>query len=119
MSRLPADDPSHRGIMAQSLGVVDILVSRKPPEHRLPQHAEQGMPAVFACAGVGEPLAGQIRKAECVVEFAVGKQAGIGGDNRTTKLEGQSAVEIEPERLAVRFTRRVRHAISFQISLTC
>ena len=89
MSRLPADDPSHRGIMAQSLGVVDILVSRKPPEHRLPQHAEQGMPAVFACAGVGEPLAGQIRKAECVVEFAVGKQAGIRGDNRTTKLEGQ------------------------------
>jgi len=76
------------------------------------------MPAVFACAGVGEPLAGQIRKAECVVEFAVGKQAGIGGDNRTTKLEGQSAVEIEPERVAVRFTRQVRHAISFQISLT-
>jgi len=62
--------------MAQSLGVVDILVSRKPPEHRLPQHAEQGMPAVFACAGVGEPLADQIRKAECVVELAVGKQAG-------------------------------------------
>ena len=47
MSRLPADDPWHRGIMAQSLGVVDILVSRKPPEHRLPQHAEQGMPAVL------------------------------------------------------------------------
>ena len=104
MSRLPADDPPHRGILAQSLGVVDILVSRKPPEHRLPQHAEQGMPAVFTCAGVGKPLAGQIRKAECVVEFAVGKQAGIGGDDRTTKLKRQSAVEIEPERLAVRFT---------------
>ena len=77
------------------------------------------MPAVFASAGVGEPLAGQIRKAECVVEFAVGKQPGIGGDDRTTKLKGQSAVEIEPKRLAIRFTRRVRHYISFQISLTC
>ena len=31
MSRLPVDDPSHRGIIAQSLGVVDIFVSRKPP----------------------------------------------------------------------------------------
>jgi hypothetical protein len=25
MSRLPADDPSHRGIMARPLGVVDVL----------------------------------------------------------------------------------------------
>ena len=36
MSRPSADDPSHRGIMAQPLGVVDVLVSGKPTEHRLP-----------------------------------------------------------------------------------
>jgi len=35
-SRLPADDPTHRRIMAQPLGVVHVLVSCKPPEHRLP-----------------------------------------------------------------------------------
>ena len=64
-------------------------------------------------------LAGQIRKAERVVEFAVGKQASIGSDERTTKLKGQSTVEIEPERLAIQFTRWVRHDISFQIGLTC
>ena len=106
MSCLPADDPSHRGIVTQPLGVVDVLVSGKPTEHRLPQHTDKSVPAVLAGAGVGEPLAGQIRKAQCVVEFAVGKQAGIGGDDRTTKLKGQSTVEIEPERLAVRFTPR-------------
>jgi hypothetical protein len=33
-------------------------------------------------------------------------------------LKGQSAVVIEPERLAIRFTRRVRHDITFRISLT-
>ena len=119
MSRLPADDPSHRGIMAKSVGIVDILVSRKAAEHRLPQHAEQGMPAIFARACVGQHLAGQSRQAQRVVEFAIGKQTGIGGHDRTAKLEHQSAVEIEPERPAVRFTRRVRHDISFQISLTC
>ena len=100
--------------MAQPLGVVDVLVSGKPTEHRLPQHTDQRMQAVFAGAGVGEPVAGQIRKAECVVEFAIGKQPSIEGDDRTAKLNGQSAVVIEPERLAVRFTRRVRHDISFQ-----
>ena len=105
--------------MAKPLGVIDILVSGKPPEHRLPQHSDQSVPAVLAGARVGEPLAGQIRKAERVVKFAIGKQPSIGGDDRTAKLKRQSAVEIEPERLAVQFTRRVRHDISFQISLTC
>jgi hypothetical protein len=95
--------------MPQPLGVVSVLVSGKPTEHRLPQHTDKSVPAVLAGANVGEPLAGQIRKAECVVEFAVGKQPSIGGDDRTAKLKGQSAVVIEPERLAIRFTRRVRH----------
>ena len=105
--------------MAQPFGVVDVLVSGKPPEHGLPQHSDKSVPAILAGAGVGEPFAGQIRKAERVVEFAIGEQPSIGGDDRTAKLKHQSAVEIEPERLAIRFTRRVRHDISFQISLTC
>ena len=117
--RLAADDPSHRRIVAQSLGVVDILVSGKPPEHRLPQHTDESVPAVLARAGVGEPLASRLRKAESIVKLAIGKQPSIGGDDRTAKLEHQPAVEIEPERLAIRFTRRVRHNISFRISLTC
>lgn len=107
-----------------SLGVIDILVSGKPPEHRLPQHsdqsvADQSVAAILPRPRVGETLAGQIRKAERVVKFAIGKQPGIGGDDRTAKLERQSAVEIEPERLAIQFTRWVRHDISFRIGLTC
>ena len=67
--------------MAQPLGVVDVLVSGKPTEHRLPQHTDKSVPAVLAGAGVGEPLAGHRRKAERVVEFAIGKQPSIGGDD--------------------------------------
>ena len=63
-SRLAADDPTHRRIMTQPLGVVDVLVSGQPPEHGLPQRLDTRMPAVLAGAGVGEPLAGQIRKAK-------------------------------------------------------
>ena len=119
MSRLPADDPSHRGIMAQPLGVVDVLVSGKPTEHRLPQHTDKSVPAVLAGARVGEPFASRLRKAESIVKLAIGNQPSIGGDDRTVKLEHQPAVEIEPKRLAIRFTRRVRHNISFRISSIC
>jgi hypothetical protein len=105
--------------MAQPLGVIDILISGETAEHRLPQHPDQGMATVLTGAGVREPLATRLRKAERIVKLAIGKQSSIGGDDRTPKLEHQSAIEIEPERLANRFTRRVRHNISFRISLTC
>jgi hypothetical protein len=117
--RLAADDPTHRRIMPKPLGVVDILVPRKPPEHGLPQHPHESVSAVFAGAGIRELLAHHRAEAERVVEFTVGEQTGVRSDARTTKLEHQPAVEIELERLAVRFTRRVRHDISFQSSLRC
>jgi hypothetical protein len=39
----------------------------------------------------------------------IGHQSSIGCDNRPLKLERQFAVEIEPENLTTRFTRRIRH----------
>ncbi len=56
MSRLAADDPSHRRIMPKPLGVIHILVSGKPPEHRLPQHSYQSVAAVLPRPRVGESL---------------------------------------------------------------
>ena len=117
MSRLAANNPTHRRIMAQPFGVVDVLVSRRPPEHGLPQHADQRMTDVLAGASVGENFACHRAEAERVVEFPVREQAGVGGDHRSPKLERQAAVEIDLERLAVRFTRWVRDDVSFQISL--
>jgi len=96
-----------------------ITASGQPPEHGLPQHPHERVSAVLAGAGVREPLAGHRTEAERIVEFAVSEQTRIGGYDRTAKLKRQPAVEIKPETLAIRFTRRVRHDISFQISLTC
>jgi hypothetical protein len=36
ISRIAADNPTHRRIVAQALSVVDILISSKTAEHRLP-----------------------------------------------------------------------------------
>ncbi len=65
-----------------------------------------------------QPLASRLRKAKRIVKSTVGTQTGVRGHDQTAKLEHQPSVEIEPERLAIRFTRRVRHDMSFQISLT-
>ncbi len=97
-SRLAADDPAHRRIVAQTFGVVHVLVSGEPPEHGLPQQPDQRMATVPAGAGVSERAAHHHAEAEGVVEFTIGQQASIGRDDRTSKLERQSAVEIEPER---------------------
>ena len=118
-SRLAADDPAHRRIMAQAFGVVHILVSGKPPEHRLPQQPDQRMAAVLAGACVGEHVARHRAEAESVVEFAIGQQSGIGGDPGAMELELQPAVEIEPERAIDRFTRRVLHDGLTRFRLTC
>jgi hypothetical protein len=40
---------------------------------------------------------------------AVGEQFRVGGDHRSAKLNHEPPVEIKPEKLATRFTRRVRH----------
>jgi hypothetical protein len=52
---------------------------------------------MLAGACVGELLARHRAEAEGIVEFAIGQQARIGGDDGAAKLERQSAVEIESE----------------------
>ena len=54
MRRLTADNPAHRRIMTQTLGVVHIFVSGKTAEAGLPQHANKSMAAILACARVGD-----------------------------------------------------------------
>jgi hypothetical protein len=67
------------------------------------------MASVFAGARIGERIGTRVGQAHGIVQLAVGQQAGIGGDRGAAKLQHQPAVKIEPQRLAARFTRRVRH----------
>jgi hypothetical protein len=83
--------------MAQAFGIVHVLVSGEPPEHGLPQQPDQRMATVPAGARVSKRAACHHAQAEGVVEFTIGQQASIGSNGRASKLERQSAVEIEPE----------------------
>jgi hypothetical protein len=75
------------------------------------------MTAILAGPSVSDDLARHYVEAERVVAFTACEQPGVGGNYRSPKREHQAAVEIELERLAVRFTRRVRYDNSLKISL--
>ena len=117
--RLAADDPAHRRIMPQALGIVDIFVSGKPCEHRLPQQADQSVTAVLAGACIGEHVAHHRAETESIVQLAVGQQSRIRGDPGAMEFELQPAVEIEPQGALDLFTRRVRHDGSTWFRVTC
>ena len=50
-----------------------------------------------------------VRQAECIVEFTVGEESSVGGDNRPAKLEHKPAVEVDPESAIVGLTGGVRN----------
>jgi hypothetical protein len=50
--------------------------------------------AVVAGAGVDESFTRHGAQAESVVEFTIGEQSGVGGHDRSAKLQHQAAVEI-------------------------
>jgi hypothetical protein len=104
-----ADDPAYRRVAAQPLGVVHVLVAGQPPEHRLPQQAGEPVPTILARARVRQCFRTSVGQVERGIQLAISQQSGIGGDRRTAKLQQQTAVEIEPQRAVVRFTRRVPH----------
>jgi hypothetical protein len=103
------DDPAHRRIAAQPVGVVEVFISGKTAEHGLVQHAHQIMATVPARAPVNQVLVRDVHQAKRVIEFAIGQQSGIGGNPGALKLKLEATVEIEPESIGIRFTRWMRH----------
>ena len=109
LDSLAADNPAHRRITPQPVGVVDVFVSRKPTKHRLAQHTDKIMATVPTRATINQVLLRHGHQAECVIKLAIGQQARIGGDAGTVELELEAAVEIEPESIGLGFTRRLNH----------
>jgi hypothetical protein len=101
--------------VAQPVGIVHVLVTGEPAENRLPQHADQGMTAILPSTSVGKSFAGKIAQAEYIIEFAIGEQTCIGGDDGSRKLNHNATVEIEVQNLVLRFTRRVRRFLPVKI----
>ena len=109
LDRLAADDPAHRGITPEPVGVVDILVAGETPIDGLAKETDDAVPAVPASAAIREHAARQCGQPERVVQFAISEQARVGGHPRSVELQFQAAVEKGPEWPMIRFTLRVPH----------
>jgi hypothetical protein len=107
--RTAADDPPHRRITPEAVGIVHVLVPGEATEHRLTKLGDQAVAPVPPGAGIGEHLGRHRREAECVVEFTEREQAGVGGDGRAVEFELQPAIEGDPQPRPRRFTRRLVH----------
>ena len=66
-----ADHPTHRGITAQPLGIVHVLVAGQPPKHRLAQRPRQPVATVLAGACVRERSSPRVGQAQRVIQLAV------------------------------------------------
>ena len=109
LDRLAADDPAHRGITPEPVGVVDILVAGETPIDGLAKETDDAVPAVPARAAIREHAARQCGQPKRVVQFAISKQPRIGGHPRSVELQFQAAVEKGPEWPMIRFTLQVPH----------
>ncbi len=64
---------------------------------------------VLATTGVREHVPGNLAQSDCIIQFPVRQQPGIGSDFGTVELKLQPTVKIEPQNPHVRFTHRVSH----------
>src|SRR3954469_4814013 len=103
---LATHHPAQGRIMRQPVGIVHILVSGEPPEHRLAELSNQGMASVRAGAGVRQHLSSGLAQTKSVIEFAAGKQTTIGRDLRSVEFQLETAVERQPKINTLRFTQR-------------
>ena len=67
-----------------------VFVDGEPSKDGLPQQSCRGVPAILSCPRIGQNLSRPVPQSERVVEFAVGKQAGVGGRDRAAKLQPRS-----------------------------
>lgn len=67
------------------------------------------MPGVLATAAFRQRRPRHIGQPERVIQFAVSEPSGVGGDPAAVEFQLQAAVEIDPKRNLIRFTRRVFH----------
>ena len=119
MGAFPPTTQRIAGSRHKPIGVVHILVTSQPAEYRLPQQPDQQVASVPAGARLCQSLAAACGQCEHVVQLAIRQQSAIGGDRRAVEPEHHSPVEIEPQRPAVRFTRRVRHGYPVRSLSTC
>ena len=75
-----ADDPPHRRIARQPVGIVHVLISGETSIDGLTQQPDNVVPAVLARPAVSQDIARQGGEAKGIIEFPIGEQTGVRRD---------------------------------------
>ena len=104
---LAADNPPHRGVEAEPVGIVHVVVAAKASEHGLTKLPDKSVATVLSTTSVRECVPGNLGQSESIIQFPARQQSSVGRDLGTVELQLQAAVEIQPQWLAFGITRRV------------
>ena len=69
---LAADNPAHRRITSQTVGVVHVLIAAKASKDRLTKQPRHAVPSVLAGAAVLEKTSGNLGQAKGIVKLPIG-----------------------------------------------
>ena len=71
---MTANNPTHGGITAQTVGVVHVVVPAKASENGLTELPDHAMPPVLAGTAVLEKTPGHLGQAKGIVKLPVGEK---------------------------------------------
>ena len=93
--------------MAQTVGIVHVVVPTKASENGLAELPDHLMPPVLAGTAVLENTSGNLGQAKSIIKLPVGEQSAVRCNPGTVELQLQATVEIDPQMGVSGFTRRV------------
>jgi hypothetical protein len=106
---MAADDPPHDRVEAEPVGIVHVVVPAKASENGLAELPDKTVATVLSTTGVREYVPGNLAQSNCIIQFPVRQQPGIGSDLGTVELELEPTVKFQPQNPVFRFTHRVSH----------
>ncbi len=74
---MTANNPTHGGITAQTVGVVHVVVAAKAPENGLAELPDHAMPPVLAGTTVLEKVLGNLGQAKGMVKLPIGEKSSV------------------------------------------
>ena len=115
---MAADDPPHDRVKAEPVSIVHIVVAAKASENGLAELPDKTVATVLPTTGVRECVPDNLGQSDRIIQFPVRQQSGVGSDLGTVELKLEPTVKIQPQNPLFRFTHRVSHINTPNLSIT-
>ena len=84
--------------MGKTFGIVGVIITSQATVDGLSEQRDEVVSDVATGAAFLEIVAGDMGKAQGIIQLSNGQESGVGGDGSTVKCQAGFGVELEPER---------------------